>query len=295
MNALFAVALVPLVLLLASVIGDVVHVVLHRSEHLPAPLCWPSRLHRAHHRFLDRELRFHDAHFWTNIFAHQLPEMVTRMVASGVVLALLGAPALTVGMVLGFWCADAAGAIRRRGRDRFHPEERPLPPPSSSWWVDAPYHAIHHAHHDACLSAHLKVVDILLGTVTPLAGRRAVVIGGSRFCAEMVEGLEAAGADTLRRDDQAIDDDDLKDIDILMLGHGAYHRDERSYESLIARALAVRTSPVPLDVWALGIDETWEARAAMFDDRIIRRRFRRAPMMGAPASLRLLRRGFRQI
>ena len=295
MNALFAVALVPVVLLLASVVGDVVHVVLHRSERLPAPLCWPSRLHRAHHRFLDRELRFHDAHFWPNVLAHQLPEMATRMLASGILLAAFGAPPLTSGMVLGFWAADAMGAIRRRGRDRFHPEGRPLPPPSTSWWVDAPYHALHHAHHDACLAAHLKVVDVVLGTVTPLEGRRAVVIGGSRFCAEMVEALQAHGARPLRRDAEAIDDDDLRDIDILLLGHGAGHRDACSYEALIGRALAARTSPLPLDVWAVGHDEGWEARAPMFDDRIIRRRLRRAPMMGAQTSLRLLQRGVRQL
>jgi len=280
-----------------SILGDLVHALLHASLQAPAPLCWPGRLHRAHHRFLDEQLAFHDERFWRNVLMHQLPELGMRSALTLLVGVVAGVDPVVVGAVAGLFGIECGLALARRGRDRFHRTARPVAPPAPGLFVDAGYHAHHHAFPDYFLSAHLQVVDRVLGRLLPLAHRDVVVVGGSRFCADLTDALTARGARVRR-----LADDDpgvvatAADADILVLGHGAWRRDAASYESIVAGALAARHGhALPLEVWAIGDDVVWAARRGAFADRVVLRLLHRAPMLGASSTLFWLTRGARAL
>ena len=277
----------------ATVLGDLVHASLHASLRLPAPLCWPGLLHRSHHRFLDERLRFHDDCFARQVLQHQLPELVMRVLFSAVLVALFAAPPAVLVVLTALWATSFFTAIIRRGHDNDHPEARPLPPPRAGIVVDGAYHALHHAHPEHFLGAHLGLVDIAFGRLLPLRGRTIMVVGGSGFCVDLVAHFRSAGADVAHLDVDTVVAGDHADVDILVLGHGSDRRDAQSYETLISRTLSMRTSVLPLDVWAVGHAPEWLARAGVFEDRVILRRLRRGPVLGVDRSLFFLRRGVR--
>lgn len=278
-----------------SVLGDVVHALLHLSLRLPAPLCWPGLLHQSHHRFLDEQLRFHDDRFLRQLLLHQIPEALMRTVVTFVIADVVGFADVVVVAVVALWWWSCLRATLLRGRDADHPEDRPLPPPTSSVVVDGSYHALHHAFPEHFFGAHVGLVDIVFGRLLPLRGRRAVVVGGSIFCRALAGALRAQGADVVAvgADDAAVHVD--ADVDVLVLGHGSDRRDASAYEAIIARVVTARTSSLPLEVWAVGDAPAWAARAGLFDDRVILRRLHRAPMLGARATLFMLRRGARSL
>jgi hypothetical protein len=285
------------VALLASILGDLVHALLHASLQAPAPLCWPGRLHRAHHRFLDEQLAFHDDRFWRNVVMHQLPELGLRATLTLLLGVVAGVDPVVVGAVAGLFGVECGLAIARRGRDGFHTATRPVAPPARGLFVDSGYHAHHHAFPDHFLSAHVQVVDRVLGRLLPLTNRDVVVVGGSRFCADLTAALAARGARVHR-----LADDDPGVVaaaaatDILVLGHGAWRRDKTAYEAIVAAALAARHGyALPLEVWAVGDDAVWAARRNAFADRVMLRLLHRAPMLGATATLFLLARGARTL
>jgi hypothetical protein len=288
---------VVVVAVVASMLGDVVHALLHASLNAPPPLCWPGRLHLAHHRFLDEQLAFHDERFWRNVLMHQLPELGMRSFLTLIVGVAWGVDPTVVGVVAGLFGIECGVAIARRGRDRFHRSARPVGPPAAGLFVDAAYHAHHHAFPDAFVSAHLQLVDRLLGRLLPLTGRTVVVVGGSRFCAELTGALEHRGARVRRfADEDPALAASAADADILVLGHGAFRRDAASYEAILAGALAARHGhALPLEVWAIGDDEVWAARREAFADRVVLRVLRRAPVLGASTTLFWLSRGVRSL
>lgn len=280
----------------ATVLGDLVHGLLHAGLEARGPLRWPGLLHLAHHRFLDERLAFHDDRFWRNVALHQLPELVMRSSLSTGVGLVFGVAPEVVAVVVGLFVLECAGAIVRRGRDRLHRPARPVGPPQGGLFVDANYHAHHHAFPGYFLSAHLQVVDRLLGRLLPLAGRAVVVIGGSRFCAGLASALEAEGATVRCMADDAIEIEGPGGVaaaDIVVLGHGAGRRDGVAYEAILAETLAVRAAPLPLEVWAVGDDEAWAGRRGLFADRVVLRVLRRAPMIRPTTTLFWLKRGVR--
>ena len=194
---------------------------------------------------------------------------------------------------------DFAFTVTRRGRDAFHAVRRPVGPPAAGIVVDGAYHALHHAHPEHFLSAHVQVLDRLLGRLLPLRGRRVVVTGGSAFCAQLVDALTGEGAIVARQADDAIDSGAIAAADIVVLGHGASWRDERAYEAILTAALASRSATssavLPLDVWAIGDDDAWQARRGTFADRVILRKLRGAQALGAATTLFWLKRGVRDL
>lgn len=285
------------VAVVASILGDLVHALLHASLQAPAPLSWPGRLHRAHHRFLDEQLAFHDDRFWRNVVMHQLPELGMRAALTLLVGVVAGVDPVVVGAVAGLFGVECGLAIARRGRDRVHKAARPVAPPARGLFVDAGYHAHHHAFPDHFLSAHVQVVDRVLGRLLPLTDRNVVVVGGSRFCTDLTDALAARGARVRRLAD---DDPDVvaaaAATDILVLGHGAWRRDTTAYEAIVAGALDARHGhALPLEVWAVGDDPAWAARRNAFADRVVLRLLHRAPMLGASSMLFWLTRGARAL
>jgi len=173
--------------------------------------------------------------------------------------------------------------------------------PSSRWFVDGDYHALHHAFPDHFVSAHVTVVDVVLGRMLPLEGRAVVLTGGSRLVADLQHELERAGARVVRVDEDQLDDALLASASVLVLGHGAARRDDVAYEAFVARARRLRSEHpwpdhAPLDVWAIGDDVAWLARAPLLHgDDVGLRLLVHAPALGAARTLASLRRGARVV
>lgn len=288
-----------LLLVATSVVGDVIHALLHVSLHRRGILRWPGLLHQSHHLWLDEQLAFHDGGFWRNIALHQVPEVMLRLVVATVLTLAFAVDSKVLVVVAALSGIDFAFTVSRHGRDAFHPVRRPLGPPAAGIVVDGAYHALHHAFPEHFLSAHLKLLDWVLGTQLPLRGRRVVVTGASSWCADLVAALHAEGAIVSRQADDAIDVADIAAADIVVLGHGAAWRDHRAYEAILTAALASRSATssaiLPLDVWAIGGDDAWQARRSAFADRAILRQLRRGQNLGAVATLFWLKRGARDL
>jgi hypothetical protein len=288
-----------LLALATSVVGDVIHALLHVSLRQRGMLRWPGLLHQSHHIWLDEQLAFHDGGFWRNIAMHQIPEVMLRLVVATILSLAFSVDGHVLGALAVVSGVDFAFTVTRRGRDAFHPVRRPVGPPAAGIVVDGAYHALHHAFPEHFLSAHVQLLDRVLGRLLPLRGRRVVVTGGSAFCAELVDALTAEGAIVARQADDAIDVAAIAAADIVVLGHGAGWRDQRAYEAILGAALASRSAMssaiLPLDVWAIGDDDAWQARQGVFADRVILRRLRRAPAMGAVTTLLWLKRGARDL
>jgi hypothetical protein len=293
---------VALVLLGASVLGDVVHTLLHRWAHSRVrTLRALAALHEAHHAFFDADLRTHPDRFRRSALLHHLPETALRVaLCGGVGVAIAADPSVFLVAVV-VVLADLVFVLARRGRDLWHRGRPPLPAPRGSVVVDGAYHALHHAFPDHFLAAHVQLVDRVLGTLLPLRRRRVVITGATAFVAALQQALLQAGADVVRVDPDVLADADggdvLADADLVVLGHGAAVRGAAAYEALSARAAAARAArPLPLDVWTIGDDAAWSARASLLsDERVILRRLVRAPTLGVGLTLALLRRGARVI
>jgi hypothetical protein len=306
-SSMRAALLVAVVLVVASVFGDVVHAALHRFAHTRWRLLRAlASLHGAHHAFFDESLRVHPVRFAATVARHLIPEALVRAVLCGLVGAALGVvvdvdPSVVVVAVV-VVVVDVATVIARRGRDAWHTRAPPLPAPRGDVVVDGAYHALHHAFPDHFLAAHVQVLDRVLGTMLPLARRRVLLTGASRFVASLQQELQRARADVVRVDVDALVDEAaavaaFAGVDVVVLGHGADVRGPRSYEALVAAAARAQGDrPLPLDVWAIGDDAAWRARAPLLEhDRVILRRLVRAPMLGARVTLALLRRGARSL
>jgi hypothetical protein len=291
------------VLVFCSVAGDVVHAVLHALSRVRwPPLRALAALHGAHHAFYDAKLNIYPRRFWRSAALHLLPEAGVRTALCILAGRAAGVGGEVVAAAVVVVVVDLVFVLARRGRDAWHGGALPLPAPRGVLVVDGAYHALHHAFPDHFLSAHLQVLDRVFGTMLPLRRRRVVLTGSSPFVAALQQALGRAGADVVRVDVDAVADAGtagrvFASADVVVLGHGAQVRGKTAYEAVLA--LAVRAHgdrPLPLDVWAIGDDPAWRARARLLDHRrVILRRLVRAERLGARLTMALLRRGARTI
>jgi hypothetical protein len=287
----------------ASLLGDVIHALLHRwtRARLP-PLRALAALHAAHHAFYDDALRIHPARFARSAALHHLPEAGMRVLLCLLCAATLDRDALVVVVAaIVVVAVDLALVLLRRGLDPWHRARPPLVAPRGVVVVDAAYHALHHAFPDHFLAAHVQVLDRLLGTMLPLRRRRVLLTGSTGFVAALQRALEDEGAVVVRVDPDALvadgDDRELAAADVVVLGHGAQARGATAYEALLARAARAHGQrPLPLEVWTIGADDAWRARAPLLvHERVFFRRLERSPAWGAAVTLALLRRGARRL
>ncbi len=288
-----------LVLLLASVLGDVVHAFLHWADDvadddghpLPAWLRPILRglggLHRRHHVWIDRGFAVHPERFVGNVVFHQVPEQLMQVGLCGAVVHVLG---FDVGVWL--FCVAHLGVrfvdvLRKDGLDRDHEAVPPLSRPRGGAFVDASFHALHHVFPRHFLSARVVVVDRILGTLVPLRHQRVLVIGTSRFAAELAVACAAAGAvvDAVAAD---VDDHDLVDVDVLVCAH-----DADRYVDVVTRAQRARAQALaPLFLFTVGESPSWRAAAPLLvGERTVWRTLVRGPVLGGARALFWMRRG----
>jgi len=291
------------VLVVASVLGDVVHAALHAFSRARWRLLRAlAALHHAHHEFFDEQLRFHPERFARSVVLHLIPEALVRIALCAIAGALVDVDRSVVVAAIVVIVVELVAVAARRGRDAWHSVTAPVPAPRGAFVVDGAYHALHHAFPNHFLAAHVQLLDRVLGTMLPLAQRRVLLTGSTRFVAALQERLRDARADVVRVDvDTLVDEAAARavfaGVDIVVLGHDPHARGPTSYEALLAVAARAQADrALPLEVWAIGDDPAWRARAPLLaPDRVILRRLARAPVLGARLTLALLRRGARTL
>ena len=177
-----------------TVVFDGVHWALHQMLgsrwRWLRPLAWP---HQVHHEWLDRELRIHPENQRKNVFCHLVPEYLTQLAFSGLLLlALPKGPVLACALL-------QTGAflyvLSQRGLDINHRPIEILDAYLPSAVCPPAYHALHHVYPDSHFSAYTKLVDWVVGGGAQLAGRRYALVGaGTAFGSALRQELGRAGA-----------------------------------------------------------------------------------------------------
>jgi len=250
----------------ATFVFDAIHFTLHACLNSRWP--WLRKLaspHQAHHDFCDRRLIYHNNAIVPNLVLHVVPEYTTQMAVCAVSSTVLSPLAVIV--VMGVFTLVFVGVMIRRGKDRNHVPLPILPAAHGSFFVQAPYHSLHHVYPDNYMSSYTTLFDRLMGTACQIRGRRVALTGASgAFGAAMKNLLERAGAMVVPLKfevdwtyvDYSCADSVLETADILILAHGAkgacaMQANCDSFLALIERFRALtRRRQVPVEVWAVG-------------------------------------------
>ncbi len=286
-GALLVLAVVAL-FLASTVVFDAVHFLLHvLARSRLAPLRWVGSLHEAHHLFLDRNLDLRPEYLRKNIYLHVIPEFLTQMTVSVVLLRLL--PGKIVFPVMGIQLLVFLLILRLKGIDINHRPIAVLRAYRPMYFCVPEYHALHHVYPDSYFSSWIKTLDHLLGTGTELRGRRISLTGAAApFGAALKRRLEERyggevsvleSADLSESTEQGSLARRLKETDILILTHTPEQQGEvqgmrDSYSALIERYREFAAArKVPIEVWALasGFEASEGTRDLTKDSRIIYR------------------------
>jgi hypothetical protein len=251
---------------IATFVFDAIHYGLHFC--LNSRSSWLRRLaspHQAHHDFCDRSLIYHDHAIMANLALHVIPEYATQMGVCAVAFAFLHP--LPVLLVMGSFTLIFVAVIVLRGKDRNHTTRLVLRAAHGTFFVRAPYHALHHVYPDSYMSSYTTLLDRLMGTACHIRGRTVALTGASgSFGSAMKELLERAGAKVLplkfgadyTYKDFSGADSSLGAADILLLAHGAKGEQAMpancaSFLALIERfKMLTRNRQVPVEIWAVG-------------------------------------------
>ena len=274
-----------LLFLASTVVFDVVHWLLHvlarsRVKVLQAV----GALHDVHHRFLDEELRLHRELIRANITHHVIPEFVTQISVSLVLLALLPTR-VVVGTIL-LQALIFLLILRARGMDINHKEIALLRAYRPLYFCVPAYHALHHVWPEAYFSSWVKTLDHVLGSGVWLAGRRVAMVGsGSEFGAALrglvevrgVRGIEEIGASEAGATTTGQElDARLQEFDVLVVADVGAAGGTEDAAALVERFReATRGRKVPAEVWAVALEAERDfaayGRRYFFDPRLIYR------------------------
>jgi hypothetical protein len=227
-------------LFLASTFAfDLVHLALHRLLRARAgwlrAIAWP---HAVHHRWLDRTLTTRWEYQRLNVWCHIVPEYLTQLAFSGLCLAVL--PAGPVVATIALQTVVFLLILRERGLDLNHRAIAVLDAYPPAVYCPPTYHALHHVHPDAHMSAYLKVVDWLFACGAQVAGRRVAIAGGDTP-------LGRALAAALEREGAILADGAP---DVLVIADPRLDR-VALVESYVD---ATRARQLPPEVWAVQLD-----------------------------------------
>jgi len=257
---------VALLLVVATFVFDCIHYVLHQFlKSRFALLRALGGLHQVHHDFYDRNLGLNDEHLRGNLVKHVLPEYTTQVCVTSVAFLFLEPYPVVATLLLetGVFIAT----LLLDGKDPNHQALSAMRAPPHTFLVSPMYHAGHHVFPETNFGSYTSLFDCLMGTGTPLKGRRVVLTGASGAFGAPLKGLlerEGARVDTLKfgtdytYSDYSRADALLRDADILVLAHGSKREQamQANCDSFVAlierfRALAVGRK-CPPEVWAVG-------------------------------------------
>lgn len=242
-DALLSVLLVLPLWVAGTVVFDTVHWVLHlmlRSRwRVLRALAWP---HAVHHAWLDRELRVCWENQRRNVFCHLVPEYLTQLAWSGVLLLVLprGPVVLLAALQTGIFLY----LLSQKGLDINHRPIEILDAYRPSAICPPAYHALHHVYPNAYFSAYTKLVDWLVGGGAWLAERRYALVGAETELGRALgAALERAGAAGIAGPEAAA----RRDLDVLVL----CDPDEDTVSRVEAFVAATRGRQLPPEVWCV--------------------------------------------
>lgn len=286
-----------LVFLASTVVFDIVHWLLHQlSTSRFAPLRGIGELHAAHHAFLTRDLQIDDSQLDRNIRLHVIPEFMTQLAVSAVLLLYL--PLAVVGVAIFVQVLVFVLILRARGKDLNHVQVDRLTAYRPLYFCTPPYHRLHHVHPGAYFSSWIKTFDHLVGTGVDLRDRSFAMIGdGGDFGDELRAQLAAYRGEPIRvLDDVSTDEDALAGAEVFVLAG-----DPARFDAHMDRIEALTEGRrFPPEVWAVAPAQGFEERGRRLytDPRFIYRHIAAPPGKGAPArreakvAFFFIRRGF---
>jgi hypothetical protein len=231
---------------MGTIVFDTVHWLLHcmLRSRWPAlrALAWP---HAVHHQWIDRQLRVVWENQRRNVFCHIVPEFLTQLAFSGLLLLVL--PLGPVLVCVALQIAAFAYVLSQQGLDINHRPVEFLDAYAPSWFCPPAYHALHHVYPDAYFSAYTKLVDGIVGGGAWLAGRRYGLVGASTPLGRALRSeLEGAGAACLLEVHDAAEVA-FRRLDVLVICDPA--ADEVALVEALANATHGRQ--LPPEVWAV--------------------------------------------
>jgi hypothetical protein len=245
-----------LLLLLATIGFDVLHVCLHQfAQSSNTILKKIGALHTTHHQFLDTDLRIHESLMASNVFRHVIPEFIVQV---AVTLALM--PVFPIEAVVVAFIIELAVFIfimwGKPGFDVNHKYISQLKAYRPMYFCVPEYHLLHHVNPTAYFSSWIKTLDHLSGTGTALFGRRVVLAGaGTDFAETLAYELNRAGAHVNWLDVKTSPQSDsaaaaFQHADILVLCHKP--ATGWDYRNIIEQFSQLhRHRRIPVEVWAL--------------------------------------------
>jgi sterol desaturase/sphingolipid hydroxylase (fatty acid hydroxylase superfamily) len=283
-TVIFKLALGFVLFLVSTVVFDVVHWTLHQlSASRFGALRRIGELHAAHHAFLTRELRHDEDYVEANLRLHVIPEFLTQLTVSGLLLLVL--PLSVVGSAIFLQVLVFGLIMKARGKDINHVEVDRLNAYQPLYFCTPPYHRLHHVYPGAYFSSWIKTFDHVAGTGVDLCDRSIAMIGtGGDFGEELRTRLEAFRRDPIEILDDALPDlDALEAADIVVLAG-----DPLRFEEHVERIGALSDDRrFPMEVWAMAPEKgdgfERRGRELYSDPRMIYRHIATAPRNGAHA------------
>ncbi len=311
-----------LLMLLATFVFDIIHVLLHiLANSRWAWLKAIGDLHTVHHEFLDEDLRIHEDKIPANVRCHVIPEFITQIVVTTPFFLVF--PPLSVVVALGIEVLTFVLIMRGTpGFDLNHRYVDKLVAYQPSVFCMPEYHLLHHVYPTAYFGSWIKALDYLLRSGTAFKKRKVVITGCEYpFAAHLSDLLEKQGSVVIRlTGNQPEQDKDmaalLEEANILVLCHQQTH--ENSYANLARQFCDIHQDrSIPMEIWALAAQNEFsdnsqydqelgysaafvpKARYLFTSDRAIYRHIVAdgvyTPERKAKAVMRRIRRGFNYV
>ncbi|KAL0256806.1 hypothetical protein SLS55_009203 [Diplodia seriata] len=230
--------------LVGSVLYDCVHWIAHNSGRSSShTLRYIARIHRYHHVYFDRNLKFNEAYSVRNAVYHLSLELVCQIVGTTLswlfTRLLVSDPGMTskegLALVLAIQTARSLDVAWIEGRDSNHIPYTRVPKDPHFLFVGPEYHALHHVDPQNYFGSMVRVFDWLFGTAVTLRNRRVAMTGsGGALGQALTEQLAADRVKCIRplqfgvdwtSDDYAALAPILADTDVLILAHGTKKAD----------------------------------------------------------------------
>jgi hypothetical protein len=261
-----------------SLFFDVVHYMLHRTNKSSHPLLRSlARIHRFHHLYFTRHMKFDDKYLWQNLVQALPLELGLQILgtALGYVFATLVTPTGLVWITQNhLWSIISIQIFRTvfvmlaSGRDSNHLVYKTAPKDPNWIFAGPEFHALHHVYPDRYIGSFIKLFDWVLGTAYSFRGKRFVITGGSgAFGQAIVAELEREGVQRVQDLKFGIDWDhehfekataELSACDVLILAHSTEDQDAdcNSAVQLVRlfkqnRSFSESSSTLP-EVWYVG-------------------------------------------
>jgi len=234
-----------LLLLLATIVFDVLHILLHRLARSNSPFLQKlGALHTTHHCFLDTDLRIHEELMMSNVYSHVIPEFIVQVAVTLALIPVFPLQAVWVALaievaVFVFIMWDKPGFdVNHKAIDQLK-AYRPM------YFCVPEYHLLHHVYPSAHFSSWIKTLDHLLCTGMALQGRRVFLTGETVFARKFAQELENYGVVIVHAQ---------QDADILLLCHKP--ESSNDYQGRVEHFYKLHSQRrIPVEVWALVADK----------------------------------------